>query len=230
MYHRSLYDIVMETGRSIGVLTQEMQGEAELFASALTLRAVEAQLLIMAHTLGNVTPVLHQRLMQVDWIGWAALHDKLRNGVQPRRMFRFVDPKSLRTLALRSDMTVQVGRIAATALAQHARPLRLCYAGQVVTIKGDGLDPTRERLQLGAELIGNDSVAAAAEGNPSRQEIEAMLGKKGSYEYNLVGKRLLRPIDEALLKRLLEDPEGNLKEDYILSTWLLRIAAEGDTR
>lgn len=85
MYHRSLYDIVMETGRSIGVLTQEMQGEDELFASALTLRAVEAQLLIMAHTLGNVTPVLHQRLLQVDWIGWAALHDKLRNGVQPRR-------------------------------------------------------------------------------------------------------------------------------------------------
>ena len=85
MYHRSLYDIVMETGRSIGVLTQEMQGEDELFASTLTLRAVEAQLLIMAHTLGNVTPALHQRLIQVDWIGWAALHDKLRNGVQPRR-------------------------------------------------------------------------------------------------------------------------------------------------
>lgn len=84
-------------------------------------------------------------------------------GVQPRRMFRFVDPASLRTLALRSDITVQVGRIAATALASAARPLRLCYAGQVLTIKGDGLDPTRERLQLGAELIGTDSVAAAAE-------------------------------------------------------------------
>ena len=84
-------------------------------------------------------------------------------GVQPRRMFRFVDPASLRTLALRSDITVQVGRIAATALAAQARPLRLCYAGQVVTIKGDGLDPTRERLQLGAELIGSDSVAAAGE-------------------------------------------------------------------
>jgi ATP phosphoribosyltransferase regulatory subunit len=84
-------------------------------------------------------------------------------GVQPRRMFRFVDPASLRTLALRSDMTVQVGRIAATALRQAARPLRLCYAGPVVTIKGDGLDPARERLQLGAELIGSDSVAAAGE-------------------------------------------------------------------
>ncbi len=84
-------------------------------------------------------------------------------GVEPRRMFRFVDPASLRTLALRSDMTPQVGRIAATGLAGATRPLRLCYAGQVVTITGDGLDPARERLQLGAELIGSDGVAAAAE-------------------------------------------------------------------
>lgn len=85
MYHRSLYDIVMETGAAIGKLIQEMQNEDELFASTLTLRAVEAQLLIMAHTLGNVTPALHQRLIEVDWNGWAVLHDKLRHGVQPRR-------------------------------------------------------------------------------------------------------------------------------------------------
>ncbi len=100
-------------------------------------------------------------------------------GVQPRRMFRFVDPASLRTLALRSDITVQVGRIAATALAQHARPLRLCYAGQVITIKGDGLDPTRERLQLGAELIGNDSVAAAGEVLAVALEALTAAGAKG---------------------------------------------------
>lgn len=84
-------------------------------------------------------------------------------GVQPRRMFRFVDPVSLRTLALRSDITVQIGRIAATSLASTPRPLRLCYCGQVLTIKGDGLDPVRERMQLGAELIGSDGVSAAAE-------------------------------------------------------------------
>jgi ATP phosphoribosyltransferase regulatory subunit len=85
------------------------------------------------------------------------------DGVRTRRMFRFVDPASLRTLALRSDITPQVGRISATSLAGAARPLRLCYAGQVVTIRGDGLAPARERLQVGAELIGSDSVAAAAE-------------------------------------------------------------------
>ncbi|GGD98054.1 ATP phosphoribosyltransferase regulatory subunit [Tsuneonella deserti] len=80
-----------------------------------------------------------------------------------RRMFRFVDPASLRTLALRSDMTVQVGRIAATSLAEAPRPLRLCYAGEVATITSDQLDPARQRLQLGAELIGSDSAAAAGE-------------------------------------------------------------------
>jgi len=85
MYQKSLHDIVVDTGLSISALTREMQDEAELFASALTLRAVEAQLLIMAHTLGNLTPAMHGALLQVDWAGWAALHDKLRNGVQPRR-------------------------------------------------------------------------------------------------------------------------------------------------
>ncbi|WP_010411945.1 ATP phosphoribosyltransferase regulatory subunit [Citromicrobium sp. JLT1363] len=85
------------------------------------------------------------------------------DGLQTRSMFRFVDPASLRTLALRSDITPQIGRIAATAMADSARPLRLCYAGEVARIAADQLDPVRQRLQIGAELIGSDSVAAATE-------------------------------------------------------------------
>ena len=84
-------------------------------------------------------------------------------GIHTRRMARFVDPDSLRTLALRGDITVQVGRIAATGLAGAARPLRLCYAGDVAMIRADQLDPSRQRLQLGAELIGSDAVRAASE-------------------------------------------------------------------
>ena len=85
------------------------------------------------------------------------------HGLKTRNMFRFVDPRSLRMLALRSDMTVQTGRIAATGLGHAPRPLRLCYAGQIARMTGDMLDPRREELQLGAELVGSDSVAAAAE-------------------------------------------------------------------
>lgn len=85
------------------------------------------------------------------------------HGFATRQLFRFVDPRSLRMLALRSDITVQVGRIAATGLSASPRPLRLCYAGQVARIAGDQLDPRREALQLGAELIGSDTAAAAGE-------------------------------------------------------------------
>ncbi len=85
------------------------------------------------------------------------------DGVQRDHMFRFVDPVSLRTLALRSDITVQIGRIASTGLAAASRPLRISYCGPVLKIRADQLEPERERTQLGAELVGNDSVAAATE-------------------------------------------------------------------
>ncbi len=84
-------------------------------------------------------------------------------GVKTQRMFRFVDPASLRTLALRSDITPQIGRIAATSMKDAARPLRLAYCGDTVLIKASQLDPARERLQLGGELIGADTIAAASE-------------------------------------------------------------------
>ena len=84
-------------------------------------------------------------------------------GVATRRMVRFTDPDSLRTLALRGDMTVQVGRIAATGLATAPRPLRLCYAGEVALVKADQLDPARQRLQMGAELmVGADFITVMA--------------------------------------------------------------------
>ncbi|MEO8723501.1 MAG: ATP phosphoribosyltransferase regulatory subunit [Sphingobium sp.] len=78
-------------------------------------------------------------------------------------LLRVVDPVSQLTLALRPDMTAQVGRIAATRMAAAARPLRLSYAGPVLKLRANQLRPEREQLQVGAELIGTDSVAAATE-------------------------------------------------------------------
>ncbi|MBB5684553.1 ATP phosphoribosyltransferase regulatory subunit [Sphingobium boeckii] len=78
-------------------------------------------------------------------------------------LLRVVDPLSQRTLALRPDITAQVGRIAATRMAHHPRPVRLSYAGPVLKLKASQLRPERELMQVGAELIGLDSVAAASE-------------------------------------------------------------------
>jgi ATP phosphoribosyltransferase regulatory subunit len=78
-------------------------------------------------------------------------------------MARFIDPGSQRTLALRPDITPQVARIVATQLAAALRPLRLAYAGPVFKLSGTQLNPQRETMQVGAELVGSDDVAAACE-------------------------------------------------------------------
>ena len=45
-------------------------------------------------------------------------------GAAKSDLMRFVDPISQRTLALRPDITMQIGRIASTSLTEQARPLR----------------------------------------------------------------------------------------------------------
>ena len=77
--------------------------------------------------------------------------------------FRLMDPVSQRMLGLRADMTPQIARIAAFRLAKAPRPLRLCYAGQVLRVTGSQLRPERQFGQVGAELIGSDSSAADVE-------------------------------------------------------------------
>src|SRR5689334_12708522 len=68
--------------------------------------------------------------------------------------FRLMDPVSQRMMGLRADTTPQVARIAATRLGLEVRPLRLCYAGQVLRVRGSQLAPERQMAQAGIELIG----------------------------------------------------------------------------
>ncbi len=77
--------------------------------------------------------------------------------------FRLMDPDSQRMMGLRADTTPQVARIAATRLAGAPRPLRLCYAGQCLLVRGSQLAPDRQITQAGIELIGPDTPAADAE-------------------------------------------------------------------
>jgi len=80
-----------------------------------------------------------------------------------KETFRLMDPVSQRMVGMRADMTPQVARIAATRLLHVPRPLRLSYAGQVLRVKGDQLNPERQLGQVGAELIGSEEIAADLE-------------------------------------------------------------------
>jgi ATP phosphoribosyltransferase regulatory subunit len=78
--------------------------------------------------------------------------------------FRLTDPISGSMMALRADMTGQIARIATTRAVNWPRPLRLCYAGQIIRRVARGEHrPQRQSGQIGLELIGVSAAAADAE-------------------------------------------------------------------
>jgi len=80
-----------------------------------------------------------------------------------KQTFRLMDPLSQRMMAVRADITPQIARIATTRLKNEARPVRLCYSGQVLRVKGSQLRPERQFTQVGVELIGPLEAEADAE-------------------------------------------------------------------
>ncbi|MFP6756620.1 MAG: ATP phosphoribosyltransferase regulatory subunit [Alphaproteobacteria bacterium] len=73
--------------------------------------------------------------------------------------FRLMDPESQRMLGLRADITPQIARITSSRLAAAPRPLRLCYAGEVLRLKGNQMRAERQFRQIGVELIGSAHAA-----------------------------------------------------------------------
>ncbi|MEO5701040.1 MAG: ATP phosphoribosyltransferase regulatory subunit [Casimicrobiaceae bacterium] len=71
--------------------------------------------------------------------------------------FKVVDPLSGRLLGVRADITPQVARIDAHVINTPGLT-RLCYAGSVLRTVPDGLNRTREVMQIGAELYGEPHI------------------------------------------------------------------------
>jgi len=65
----------------------------------------------------------------------------------------FSDPAGAGLLAIRSDMTPQIARIAATRL-RTRQELRLCYSGPVMLARPDHRSGSRQQWQTGVELMG----------------------------------------------------------------------------
>lgn len=80
-----------------------------------------------------------------------------------KQTFRVLDPVSHEMMGVRTDMTLQVGRVAASRLTAQPRPARLCYAGQIVQSKPEPLRSERQLTQAGIELIGSDALQADVE-------------------------------------------------------------------
>jgi ATP phosphoribosyltransferase regulatory subunit len=81
---------------------------------------------------------------------------------QRRRLFKFTDSRG-DVIALVGERTVPVARLVAGKLRGAALPLRLCYAGPVVSTDEGRFHHRRETYQVGAELIGAAGPVADAE-------------------------------------------------------------------
>ncbi len=102
--------------------------------------------------------------------------------------FRVMDPLSQAMMGVRADITMQVARIASTRMNTAPRPLRLCYAGQILQIKPEALQNERQLTQAGIELIGTDSLNADVEVMMIATKALLALGIEGlSLDINLPG-------------------------------------------
>ena len=77
-------------------------------------------------------------------------------------LYKFFD-KEGNTLVLRPDITPSIARVATTIYESEDMPVRLCYKGNTFINHSNYLGRLRENTQLGAELIGVDSIEADAE-------------------------------------------------------------------
>src|SRR5437660_5075115 len=81
---------------------------------------------------------------------------------QRRRLFKFTDGRG-DVVALVGERTVPVARLVAGKLRAAALPLRLCYAGPVLSTDEGRFQQRRETYQVGAELVGASGPVADAE-------------------------------------------------------------------
>ncbi|NIT14420.1 MAG: ATP phosphoribosyltransferase regulatory subunit, partial [Candidatus Dadabacteria bacterium] len=80
-----------------------------------------------------------------------------------KKLMKFVDPSTGDVVALRPDITPQVGRLIASRLREETKPLRLCYNERVIRFEEKGSGKEREVFQVGCELAGLQSAETDAE-------------------------------------------------------------------
>ena len=77
--------------------------------------------------------------------------------------FRVMDPLTQKIMGIRSDITMQVARIACGSLIENKRPMRLCYTGEILKVKNNNINLSRQFTQIGAEIIGVDKTFSLSE-------------------------------------------------------------------
>lgn len=132
--------------------------------------------------------------------------------IPSKELYKFFD-KEGNTLVLRPDITPSIARVATTVYESENMPIRLCYKGNTFVNHSNYKGRLRENTQLGAELIGIDSVEADAEmiamaveslKAVGLEEFQIHIGDVKFFE-GLIGETNLSVDDEHHLRELISN-------------------------
>lgn len=113
----------------------------------------------------KLSTVLHQYGYQDIQTPTFEYYDVFREEIgstSTRELYKFFD-RDGNILSLRPDITPSIARAAATLFEDEDFPIRLCYVGNTFINHSSYQGRLKENTQLGAELIGDDSIEADAE-------------------------------------------------------------------
>ena len=113
----------------------------------------------------KLSTVLHQYGYQDIQTPTFEYYDVFREEIgstSTRELYKFFD-RDGNILSLRPDITPSIARAAATLFEDEDFPIRICYAGNTFINHSSYQGRLKENTQLGAELIGDDSIEADAE-------------------------------------------------------------------
>ena len=130
------------------------------------------------------------------------------------RAFRFMDPVSGHMLALLSDVTHGIARLARGELASAPRPLKLSYEGQAIRANGSATRPARQFGQVGVEVIGFDAGFDTEAGNTPLEIIK--LATESLRNLGVSGLSLTLvdpPLAQTLIGTLMPDLSSKDSED-----------------
>jgi ATP phosphoribosyltransferase regulatory subunit len=92
-------------------------------------------------------------------IDYVEPYASLVDSAAAKQSYRFVDREG-DLVAIRADFTPMLARALAPSIADDDLPLRIYYRGDVIRVEASRLGTNRELFQIGAEIVGDDSVDA----------------------------------------------------------------------
>ncbi len=181
--------------------------------------------IILEERLQKVLHLYGYRDIQTPTFEYFDVFGKEIGTLPSRELYKFFD-KEGNTLVLRPDITPSIARAATTLFDSKDMPIRVCYKGNTFVNHSNYQGRFRETTQLGAELIGEDSVEADAEmiamaieslKESGLTDFQINIGNVDFFE-GLISETNLDEENEALLRELIQNRNFFAMEDLLEST------------